>query len=47
MNNIDMVFKVKFNDSNNLYIKPKFINLNNLYVDKLRNLKERIYVIHR
>lgn len=29
MYNIDMVFKVKFNNSNNLHIKPTFISTNN------------------
>ena len=28
MNNIDMVFKVKFSDLNNLHTKPKFISTN-------------------
>ena len=31
MNNIDMVFKVKFSNSNNLHAKPKFIATNNSY----------------
>lgn len=31
MYNIDMVFKVKFNKSNNLHAKPKFISTNNSY----------------